>query len=226
MATFVRAVLPLLPEMPSDYLHVYEPSDDTFLLCDALEADRSNLHADSPKVALEIGSGSGCVITFLAMLLKAGDIHTHCLATDINPSAALMTLTTAKANKVNIDVVRTKFVDGLLDSLSGKVDVLVFNPPYVPTPNEEVCGSGIEASWAGGEDGRVVIDQFLPLLPMLLSEHGKCYMVLVQDNKPAQIARILSSQYNLHTEIVLKRQAFNESLQIMRIRRVTGEQFH
>ena len=27
-------------------------------------------------------------------------------------------------------------------------------------------GSGIEAAWAGGTDGRVVIDRFLPLIPV------------------------------------------------------------
>ena len=212
-----KAVLPRLSA--EDYSCVYEPSDDTFLLCDALERDRAALHELRPLVALEIGSGSGCVITFLAMLLQAGGLGTHCMATDVNPAAAEMTLSTSRDNGVVVDVVRTSLVDGLDESLSGKVDVLLFNPPYVPTPNEEVGGSGIEASWAGGDDGRVVIDRFLPLLPLLLSPQGRCYLVLVQDNKPAQIARLLAAEHQLHAEIVLKRQAFNESLQIMIIQR-------
>lgn len=38
----------------------------------------------------------------------------------------------------------------------------VFNPPYVPTPTEEIGRRGIAQAWAGGPQGRVIIDQFLP----------------------------------------------------------------
>jgi hypothetical protein len=34
--------------------------------------------------------------------------------------------------------VNTKFVESLEEDLYGKVDVLCFNPPYVPTPSEEI----------------------------------------------------------------------------------------
>ncbi len=48
------------------------------------------------------------------------------------------------------------------DRLTKKIDVLIFNPPYVPTESNEIGGNGIEASWAGGIDGREVIDRLLP----------------------------------------------------------------
>jgi hypothetical protein len=37
----------------------------------------------------------------------------------------------------------------------------VFNPPYVPTPDEEVSRDGIARAWAGGHRGRRVIDRVL-----------------------------------------------------------------
>jgi release factor glutamine methyltransferase len=37
----------------------------------------------------------------------------------------------------------------------------IFNPPYVPTPDDEVSKPGIAQAWAGGHQGRVVMDRLL-----------------------------------------------------------------
>ncbi|GFS44757.1 S-adenosyl-L-methionine-dependent methyltransferases superfamily protein [Actinidia rufa] len=60
--------------------------------------------------------------------------------------------------------------------LAGLVDVMVVNPPYVPTPEEEVGCDGIASAWAGGENGRSVIDKILPMADKLLSDRGWLYM--------------------------------------------------
>jgi release factor glutamine methyltransferase len=86
------------------------------------------------------------------------------ITTDINPHAALATVTTGRKNGVAIDTVQTSLVSGLLPRLHRCVDILCFNPPYAVTPSSEIGGNGIEASWAGGIDGREVIDAMLPFV--------------------------------------------------------------
>lgn len=103
-----------------------------------------------------------------------------CLSTDINPFANRATLNTASKNGVMVDAIQTSMVDGLrLESRAGgSVDILLFNPPYVPSEPSEyrhpICQDTfdsdkdllglISAAWAGGVDGRFWIDKLMPLV--------------------------------------------------------------
>ncbi|KAJ7529004.1 hypothetical protein O6H91_15G029700 [Diphasiastrum complanatum] len=115
---------------------VYEPCEDSYAIVDALLADRAQLLELQPKLRVEVGSGSGYVITSLALLLKGLD-SVHFLATDINQTAAETTSRTLNNHAVKADVVVTDLLSGLENRFRGCVDVLLFNPPYVPTPEDE-----------------------------------------------------------------------------------------
>lgn len=198
-----------------DFRDVYEPAEDSFLLIDALEKDAESLKLASPCVCLEVGSGSGVVSAFLSSLLGPSALH---ICTDVNPAAASCTAETASRNKVSLQPVITDLVECLLPRLSGKVDVLLFNPPYVVTPSEEVGGSGIEASWAGGRRGREVTDRFLPVVQQLLSSHGVFYLVAIAENQPEEIIELLGRR-GLTGESCLSTRAGNERLSILRFHR-------
>ncbi|KAF9578936.1 HemK methyltransferase member 2, partial [Lunasporangiospora selenospora] len=172
-----------------DYDHIYEPAEDTFLFLDAFEDEMSFLKELQPAISLEVGSGSGCVTAFVGKIL--GESNCLKLCTDINPRAAKATIQTAKQNQLAVDVVRTHLTDALRPRLEGKVDLMYFNPPYVLTPSEEVGSQSVEAAWAGGIDGREVIDEFLPFIKRLLSAKGVFYMVVVNENKPDEIREIM-----------------------------------
>lgn len=92
------------------------------------------------------------------------------LCTDINPLAASATARTGRQNNVHLEPVIVNLLDCFTDRLSGKVDILVFNPPYVPTIEEEEAegqrNAGIAATWAGGIDGMESTNQLLQLVPV------------------------------------------------------------
>ncbi|KAG8997068.1 hypothetical protein FRB90_012580 [Tulasnella sp. 427] len=138
-----------------DYKHVYEPAEDTFILLDALEQDSEYLKSLNPRLCLEIGSGSGCVLSFLGAVL--GDTGALYLGTDINIMAAQATIRTGAQNKIPTAAMVTSLLGGLERRLAQKVDVLVFNPPYVPTLEDEAIvaqdDKGIAGAWAGGMGG-------------------------------------------------------------------------
>ena len=69
------------------------------MLLDALEDDMENLRDRKPLIVLEIGSGSGVIITALANLFKNS---AQCIAVDININACEMTESTARLNHANV----------------------------------------------------------------------------------------------------------------------------
>ncbi|XP_048790129.1 methyltransferase N6AMT1 isoform X1 [Lagopus muta] len=197
------------------YRDVYEPAEDTFLLLDALERDAAQLRQAGIDVCLEIGSGSGVVSTFIASIIGASALY---LCTDINPMAAYCTLETAQLNNVHLQPVITDLVKGLSPRLNGMVDLLLFNPPYVVTPSEEVQSHGIEASWAGGKKGREVMDRVFPLVADLLSTGGLFYLVTIKENNPDEILETMK-KHGLEGTRLLSRQAGQEMLTILKFRK-------
>lgn len=133
---------------------------------------------------VEIGSGSGYVVCSVAQSLSQ---LCQCFATDINASACAATHETIRNHDMNgrVDVVHCDVASPLEDRLKHGVDLVVFNPPYVVTPDDEVEGDGISAAWAGGLRGRRIIDKVLPKLSLLLSPGGIVYMIAIHDNDPA-----------------------------------------
>lgn len=162
---------------------VYAPREDSWLFVDCLCQEEEFLRALQPCICVEFGPGSGVVSTHLSSLLPAFNLQF--IAVDINADAANTTRHNFMTNLDGADspslfcvwgsfvshvyvlVGRPHGMDCIVcdldeafgSHLDGKVDVLLFNPPYVPTEDIELGHRDIRASWAGGQDGRVVIDR-------------------------------------------------------------------
>ena len=204
-------------------------------------------------VVLELGSGSGVVSAFLAANARhifGGQVL--CACTDLNPHACRATAETVRKELVRKRKDGEEPADeglflGVCNAdlegpwVSGAVDVLVFNPPYVPTPDvpsrpdtmgdpssRDVKGGdvGFEEeeyylglAYAGGYDGMEVTNRLIEKLPGILSARGCAYIVLCAQNHPEEVKqriRGMGSEWRAETVGSSGKKAGWEKLQIMR----------
>ncbi len=194
----------------SDYERIYEPAEDSFLLIDALEADLQWLTSveTRPWLCLEVGSGSGVVVTAVAELSHAP----ACMAVDVDEFACRATV---KTSRNRVQCVAGDLTSCFGSRLDSKVDLLLFNPPYVPTDDVDV-GNAEKRRWAGGERGRRVIDRFLPRVSRLLSPGGRFYLVVLLENDPEGVCAVLATEYGLDASVCLNRRCGSERLSVIR----------
>lgn len=192
---------------------VYEPSEDTFLLIDALESELDFIKSLKPSLIAEIGCGSGVNITSIKKALNA---TVFCFATDVNDQACLATQKTGELNAEIIEVFNMSF----LEYFRGNIfDVVLFNPPYVVTESKEITGRGIERSWAGGLNGREVIDRLLPGISKLLSENGVFYLVVIRENNPEEIVEMMRL-LQFKGEVIKDRKVRGEHLFVLKFQKI------
>jgi len=190
---------------------VYLPSDDTDLMIEVLEKEviRKNKQFSS---AIEIGSGNG----FLSIDIY--DNVKELISTDINPIAIDYLLNI----KEQYNLEKQKIVySNLFDSIGEqKFDLIIFNPPYVPT--EEILDedddeiNGYDLAVNGGEHGKEIIDEFVKQLPEHLDKVGVCYLLVSSLNSPLDIIENLKLQ-NLFAEIIDSKKLFFEELFVLKI---------
>lgn len=133
---------------------VYRPSDDTFLLAEAVHRE---VGARRGLRFLEVGCGAGLVSLVAA---KAGCEVT---CTDANPHAVALAAHNAKQNGVRLRAVETD----LLAGLPGPFDLVAFNPPYLPTDPDERLPGVINLAFDGGRDGNETVLRFATQLGAL-----------------------------------------------------------
>jgi release factor glutamine methyltransferase len=139
--------------------NVYEPAEDSFLFAENLNV---------PKDAQVLDVGTGCGLLAIVAAAKGGNV----LAADLNPYA----IRCAKHNST-LNHVRAKMAFLQTDLFTAfnenaKFDLITFNAPYLPAPEHE-AESWIGKAWAGGINGRQVIDRFISQTPLHLKLGGR-----------------------------------------------------
>jgi release factor glutamine methyltransferase len=149
---------------------VYPPQHDSQLLIDALARSGPLEH----RRVVDLGTGSG-VVAVAAAELGAQSVT----AFDICPNAVRCARRNASAAGVDIRVRLGSWTQALECE---PFDVVVCNPPYVPSGAETDASSipqwaGPIAAWDGGQDGRRVLDPLCAAAPGMLTEGGVLLLV-------------------------------------------------
>jgi release factor glutamine methyltransferase len=142
---------------------VYEPAEDSFLFAE-------NLKVNSDESVLDMGTGCG-----LLAILVAGKCK-EVVGIDVNPHALCFAKKNAKLNNVKNFI---SFIQGDLFTPIKKTilfDLILFNAPYLPV-NKKTYISWIERAWAGGPDGRSVIDPFISGATKHVSKTGRILLL-------------------------------------------------
>lgn len=78
-------------------------------------------------------------------------------------------------DKVPLDCMNASFASPLIYRLRRQIDVILFNPPYVPTGHKEALwaqeAKNITGAWAGGVDGMQVTNDFLEIVQVRNANH-------------------------------------------------------
>lgn len=161
------------------------PRPETEILVDAALEALEERAADAPLV-LEIGTGTGCI----ALSLASEHEGTRVIATDLSPDAVRLATRNRDALDLAgaVEVVECDLASGVPEALMGRFDVLVSNPPYIPTDvlayavPAEVKDHEPELALDGGEDGLDVFRRILDLAPHALAPGGTLCVELFEDN--------------------------------------------
>lgn len=180
-----------------DWESVYEPSDDSFLMEDALIMEKNEILKLSPKFVCEIGCGSGYLTACLLKIIKE-------LKTELSLPIAYLVDVNLKALEMSEKVIANNEITSPIETIRmslftcftknrGLFDIIIFNPPYVPSSNKElnksILNCGIDSAWSGGINGLFFVSYFL---------FGDNKLVLSETNSQPQEEEMIKIENQFH----------------------------
>lgn len=172
---------------------IYEPAEDSFLL------EKFVRKFSKDKKVLDMGCGSG-ILSLVAKESGALEV----LSVDIVKES----LEVCKQKGLNI------LKSDLFEHVSGKFDLIVFNPPYLPADSREDFESAIITS--GGEKGDEIILRFLKESVSHLEDNGTI-LLLVSSLTPSENIERLIGELGLVKRLLGSEKVFMERLEVWEI---------
>ncbi|RLG19457.1 hypothetical protein DRN67_02620 [Candidatus Micrarchaeota archaeon] len=139
---------------------VYEPSEDSFALARQIGKKEGGS-------VLDVGTGCG----ILAVIAAARGAEV------VGVDVSIIAIENAEFNAESNGVECRFKKSNLFERVGGKFDLIMFNPPYLPTAPEEIVKGPLNHAFNGGADGREVIQRFCSSAGEYLKRNGRILMV-------------------------------------------------
>jgi release factor glutamine methyltransferase len=160
------------------------PRPDTEALISAI-VDRFPVGSQVPRV-LDLGTGTGCILLSILHEIPG----THGIGVDISEAA----LELARANAADLGLVsQASFVRGdWVESINGPFDVIVANPPYIPSGEIETLMPDVQryeprTALDGGEDG---LDAYRRILDGIRDRLAHENTLIAVETSPQLVKRV------------------------------------
>lgn len=175
---------------------VYQPAEDSALL-----ADVACREVTATQRVLDVGTGSGYVAA------RVAETGARVIGADLNPHAC------RQARTNGIDVVRADLTSAFRGN---SFDVVLFNPPYLPTDPEEAGEDWMEVALSGGETGRAVVEPFLDDVGRVLRPDGTV-LLLVSSLTGLDATEARAHKAGFRIERIAKESHFFERLVVLKL---------
>jgi release factor glutamine methyltransferase len=154
------------------------PRQDTETLVETVLQEEK----DPGITVLDLCTGSGCI----AIALKKLGAYREVSASDIGKETLKTARSNARANQAPVSFLESD----LFEKIPGKYDLIVSNPPYIPTGTidtlePEVRDHDPKAALDGGADGLEFYRRIISEAPQHLNHNGRIYLEIGYDQADA-----------------------------------------
>jgi release factor glutamine methyltransferase len=182
------------------------PRQETELLVESVInfAHNSQLTTHNELLIMDLGTGSGNIAISLAKMIENAKIY----ATDISEEALMAAEKNAAINTLNqrITFVKGDIFQGV-EYLKGGVDIIVSNPPYIPSA--DIGGLQPEVRFEplialdGGKDGLEFYRKIIKDAPSYLKKGG-CLFMEMGIGQAKRIKELFSAGSNFCEPLIIK----------------------
>lgn len=149
------------------------------------------------STVVDLGAGTGAIAISVALEAPTSKVY----AVELEKDAYVWLARNVSALSPQVQIVNADVAEALHE-LNGAVDIVVANPPYVPTistlPSEIADFEPAVAIWGGNEDGTSIPARFIAAAARLLRTDG--WLICEHsDTHAPQIAELMKTDFRLIT---------------------------